>query len=203
MLNNAFEGPLPTCFYASTSACFLSFFDTSTHINTYTHAVLCSAVLHSFVYVYATPLSSWMLNADKLISLSRLSASETSGQTKVNIQTENKLKEQQRGEEDCLVPLLRSWKWISAVAFLSGSATPPPLHPTTPFGDAAVCHTKWAVIHLSCNSIGAQQIWWLWRIFLVNKRRVLSLQGFGWYPELPGPAGRYFMLLDRRSCLWM
>lgn len=60
-----------------------------------------------------------MLNVDKLISLSRLSACETSGQITVNIQTQTKLKEQWRGEEDCLVPLLRSWKWISAVAPLS------------------------------------------------------------------------------------
>lgn len=85
----------------------------------YTHRTVQCGIL--FICVYETALSSWMLNVDKLIFLSRLSASETSGQTTANIQTENKLKEQKRGEEDCLVPLLRSWKWISAVAFLFGS----------------------------------------------------------------------------------
>lgn len=71
-----------------------------------------------------------MLNVDKLISLSRLSACGTSGQITANIQTHPKLKEWWRGEEDHLVPLLRSWKWISAVAPLSLVSR-----------DAAVCLT--------------------------------------------------------------
>lgn len=94
--------------------------------NTRTH----TQPVQYFIFVYVTSLSSWMLTVDKLISLSRLSACGTSGQITANIQTQTKVKERWRGEEGCLVPLLRSWKWISAVAPLSQASR-----------DAAVCLT--------------------------------------------------------------
>lgn len=93
VLKNAFGAPLPVCCNSSTQELTVSVF--LWHANTYkqhTQKIVQCSIL--FIYVYETPLSSWMLNVDKLIFLSRLSASETSGQTTANIQTENKLKEQ-------------------------------------------------------------------------------------------------------------